>query len=614
MKTSPDQMTPQTRRWRTGLLTACGLALVVNIFSLLECSPLTHWCGTAGFEGNPNIFSGWVEITSVQENGPAARAGMRAGDRIDMYRETDFKQRLWLDHLVEGAFVPRDADLQYTVHRGNHALQLLVKPQDIATNWSTWFAWLTWPNLIAFIAALWGILFAALLASRRADLVQARLLSLILLALFGFGTGLAVPWWPRLDLILGALSGPIPILAPLVLFALFAATFARPLSLTRRILTGIVWAAAILGVLQNVAFGIWWQALGLPNYPRWIAAGFDPTLSLGMLAALACGVAAAIASSGADRQRAAWATASMAPYWLFGVLSFIVTPWTISKTGFSSEAFFTVQDLIANVVSITMPVGLTYSILSRRIIDVGYVINQSAIFTTISVFILSVFVLVEWALGTWIGNASHTTSIVVNVIVALILGLSIRPIHRRAEHVVDRVFFRKRHEHETALRRFAHEASFITDSETLLDRTVAEVKQHADLAHVGVLVTNGKGMFELTRGDITSKVISENDPALLTMRASHGPVDLQQYQTAIDGDRAYPLVARGAILGVLVCGSRSSHEPYAPDEADALDRLAQGVGIALDSLRTGHPDGEGAIMSRLETVQQTLQLMSSRID
>jgi GAF domain-containing protein len=100
----------------------------------------------------------------------------------------------------------------------------------------------------------------------------------------------------------------------------------------------------------------------------------------------------------------------------------------------------------------------------------------------------------------------------------------------------------------------------------------------------------------------------------LTMRASRGPVDLQQYQTAIDGDRAYPLVARGAMLGVLVCGSRSSHEPYAPDEADALDRLAQGVGIALDSLRTGHPDGEGAIMSRLDMVQQTLQSMSSRID
>ena len=44
------------------------------------------------------------------------------------------------------------------------------------------------------------------------------------------------------------------------------------------------------------------------------------------------------------------------------------------------------------------------------------------------------------------------------------------------------------------------------------------------------------------------------------------------------------MLARGRVLGVLLCGARAGGEAYAPDEIDALADFAHGVGSALDSL------------------------------
>jgi GAF domain-containing protein len=91
-------------------------------------------------------------------------------------------------------------------------------------------------------------------------------------------------------------------------------------------------------------------------------------------------------------------------------------------------------------------------------------------------------------------------------------------------------------------------------------------------------------------------------------------VDLQQYKTVVDGDRAYPLVARGEMLGVLVCGTRNRREPYAPDEADALVRVASGVGVALDTLRDGKADGLSRLQGTLDQILDQLRTLNARVN
>jgi hypothetical protein len=80
-------------------------------------------------------------------------------------------------------------------------------------------------------------------------------------------------------------------------------------------------------------------------------------------------------------------------------------------------------------------------------------------------------------------------------------------IHKYADRFVDHVLFHKRHEAQAALRRFAHEAGFITGRFTVLERALSTVRASTG-THASFLVL-----------DDGRPSIDENDPALLALRA-----------------------------------------------------------------------------------------------
>ncbi len=265
----------------------------------------------------------------------------------------------------------------------------------------------------------------------------------------------------------------------------------------------------------------------------------------------------------------------------------------------------------ATVLTFALPLALTYAAVTRRLLDISFIINRAAVFSIVSVIVVGAFVLTEWLFNEFFARASHTASVGASVGVALVLGISLTYIHRYVDRFVDRAFFWKRHEHEQALRVFAREAAFITDYDTLLDCTLAEVSKHAETDRVSILIRdrNGYTTVRRTSGDVER--VHENDRAILKMRAAHRPVDLDTLQTALDGAWAYPLTARGDLLGILVCGTKRSGGELVPDENDALAVLAQGVGAAFASLRPEEEDLRAMIYEMRETLR--LLVRSTRI-
>jgi hypothetical protein len=56
------------------------------------------------------------------------------------------------------------------------------------------------------------------------------------------------------------------------------------------------------------------------------------------------------------------------------------------------------------------PVALTYAALSRRLIDVGFVLNRAAVFSGVSIIVVGLFMLGEAVLGFWFSHATHIRS------------------------------------------------------------------------------------------------------------------------------------------------------------------------------------------------------------
>jgi hypothetical protein len=133
--------------------------------------------------------------------------------------------------------------------------------------------------------------------------------------------------------------------------------------------------------------------------------------------ALVCSALAIAASRGADRQRAVWSLVPLAVLCVTDV-SIIFQNLTLS-----SYASGLVWSFVANTVPFVVPVVLTYAAVSRRLIDVGFVLNRTIVFAIVSTIVIGAFVLVEWAASAWLAGTTHATSAVIGMIVALAIGL-----------------------------------------------------------------------------------------------------------------------------------------------------------------------------------------------
>jgi hypothetical protein len=482
------------------------------------------------------------------------------------------------------------------VRRGSLQKQLTVIPRPLPAE-------RFWDLLLGSFGNLWLLLFAALIAWRRADVPQMRLLSLWLAAfvLVGATSGFAAPWaWVY---ILCYISVSVALLLVLMLWAAFAGCFAQPLSRLRRITQRLCYA---FGAISIASSGFWIAEIINPQFhPLPSTNGLDWYIPFvaALLMAVVCSVLAIAASRGVERQRAVWTIVPLAAIFCY------YTVLSIAGSSASSYADVVFWNIVANLVILAAPLGLTYAALSRRLIDVGFILNRAVIFAIVSAIVIGAFVLGEWAVSEWFARTGRTASTVISMGVALGLGLSMRYIHQHVDRFVDRVFFRKRHEDEAALRRFAHESSYITDRSILLERAVREVKEHTNAAEATILVQNGSDAFTSaaeTDGARTSA--SENDPGILALRAWHKPVDVVSLEgSVLRGEFAFPMVSRGVLVGVLVCGAKRNGESYAPDESEALLALAHGVGTALDVLSAQQDRPNEVVLIKLDELHEDVK-------
>lgn len=593
-----------TRIWQRVLL---GLSLV-GILAVVEAAWATYALEGDLFGGavyNPTTTAPFLDtFQTVVPGSVADRSGIRAGDAIELRRMTP-EARYWeRNELLAGK------PMRLPIARNGTLRWVIVTPETYTNipffkTYQWMFNWAFW------LGSALSLIIAAILIWRRPDNAEVRLLSLTLILinlsenLFPIN-GWLTPW-AGLDASLNVIA-QLLFSAGVALLAAYALLFGRPISLARRALTALAFAVAGLSALLWTAgpqggpgpagllgiAGLWFGTLDIR---AWLItqpiASFVATAGPSLLALL-CAIVAVRAASGAERTRVAWATGSLAILYTFGIATL--------QSYFTSNAVL--YYWILNTAWFLAPLGLLYALLNRRVLDVGFVLNRAAVFAGVSLFVVGVFTLLEWALSDWLHSAGRIANVAVSAAIALGLGLSLHQIHKRVDQFVDNVFFRKRHEDERALKKYAREVAFITDPKIVIERAANVLKQHADASSVEFALHDRSGRY----GNV-----SENDPAIVTMRASHDVVDLHLADTALFGEFAYPMLARGHLIGALVLGPKTSGEPYAPDESSAIAQLAHGVGVALDLLGVRPSESSGEVLRALRAMHDAIESLPDTI-
>lgn len=549
-----------TAAWRRLLLALCAFGLLqLGVCAWLQGARFAALPGfdVAFFGPAPDAGSvrrsptatPYVERLTFPPSNPLASYGVRSGDLLDL-RDLSPTQRYrwWTQFWWPGE------QTRVTILRGTSARHI-----TLTARWAP----LAWYGALANIGLCWMLLFSLLLAWRRPDDPQARTLSLLLI-LYVVGLNFQpqnwISAWPALDAVLFGLGSPI-YAGGLALFATYAMLFARPPNGVRRMLAWCSYAAALCTSIVGLALPAF-ISLALPggwvsSNPLFQAAYF----ALPFVFPAFCVLATIPATRGAERARIVWAAIPVLPLYLLA----LAPPGAFENAAVTRALLY-----VYNIELFLVPLGLTYSLLSRRLLDVGFALNRAAVFAVTSLLLAGLFAALQWLANTLVASLVRVHNITVDMTIVVIVYFVARSSRTAVERVITRVFFAARDRRLQALHELERAVDDVSDPDALAPFVVDYLRTRVEIA-AAVYLQTADGWYGPAAGCAPdTPPISPDHVAVVLLRSARRPTDAPEWSAL---GTAFPMLVRGRLRGIVFCRAPND-DAFAPDETHALEQLA----------------------------------------
>ena len=573
--------------WRPILIAVCVLAGAVSAVFNLDV-----WLADAGTTGMTVDHScPFLDtIIAVAPNSAAARDDVRVGDRLDARRlGPSDRWRLFEFHF-------RAERTTVAIERGTRSrvLALVTEPDRIT------FDLRRISILIGFVALEWVLAFSLVVglrapADRRVRLMVGTFVLMMLGTVFSpgnFATGLAM-----LDVSVNVL-GAVASGAAGIVFVLYALAYvADPKRL--RLLAGVTVVVIVLDTLVSCGelIGTYLGTVDYTSIPvQLLVLPFDLAAPAFVIATYA---AALFASAGEARSRLAW---SGAPWiMLIGIDAINEALNDVAPQLYTGD----IVTIVGNVTLALAPVGLTYALFSRRILDIGFALNRAAVFAATTVVLAGVFAALQWLASTLLTGVFHAHGLVADGVIVLIVYYVVQRTRRNTDAFVTRVFFATRDRRLRAMRAMLRALDEVRSAENVAPFVVETLRANA--AVDASVFLHESGRFVATAGDASSaSALDEDDPHVVALRAAREPVVSPAFSHF--GDVASPMLVRGRLRGILFARALDGSD-LAPDEIALLSAIGDRAAGNRDDLLADALRGENQTLrdelTRLRVQQST---------
>ncbi|WP_428333407.1 hypothetical protein [Novosphingobium sp.] len=256
------------------------------------------------------------------------------------------------------------------------------------------------------------------------------------------------------------------------------------------------------------------------------------------------------------------------------------------------------QQTLTNVL---LPLVLAYAVLRHRVVDLGFVLNRTIVFGSISALLLGCFGLIEWGVEHWLPESWVKASVWIDAGAALLVYLAFHRVHEAVENRVEHVFFRGWHANEAILRRFVASAPHFEDERALARSFADELSRFSGDARVALYRRRDRthdSILERMAGswDTAPRTLPVDDPAFALMRAERRAIDLSDTLTDLPGVLALPMLDHGVLSGLVLMDLKGPGALYRPDEVDVLGWAAHDVALAMAALHAGQIEAENRLL------------------
>ena len=570
-----------------------------------------------------------ARVFRVEDRGPAARAGLRPGDRvtaIDGVGLTDLTPilRAYAGHQ------PGER-IEFTISREGRqeTLPIVVEPAAGGLlGREAWSAERGAPGtlgqrafgLVLTALNFYPLLFLAVGAFVLLQRPEDRNAWIMALTFGGFIAGAPLlqiePILPRAlrGFMLG-LASALTILLPASLYFFFAVFPA-----SSRIDRAIPWAkylllggAAVAGiplavacVAWNSSYPLWWLFERLT--PSVLEAWYLTYTLVGMGLALLSLLANAFGQPDIRRKTAVVLAGTLASIVPISVINIIAA----QSDGPPEDAIPVWAWALAVLALGLLPISIAYAVVKHRVMELPVLLRRSARYVlvrrgavTLAVLLgLSAAVAFASLFSRYFGHdrpAAQSSGLIAGSLFGGLLALAGQRLWRPAEERIDRAFFRKAYDARRILERVGIESRVATDRHalaSLLERALEDALQPRAL--YVYLRQGGPPVRLVAAGDdaeaLAAMPLALDTPAARELERRAQPVvldadDLAAGQpfaeyAALGPELVVPMLGRGGQLeGLLLLGPRLSEEPYSGEDRALLASAAAQAGLALENIR-----------------------------
>jgi hypothetical protein len=272
-----------------------------------------------------------------------------------------------------------------------------------------------------------------------------------------------------------------------------------------------------------------------------------------------------------NRLRIRWVLASTALLFAIFVAQFL-----------TSLTRYPVLNRIVEVTQGVVMLGYVYAVLRTRLVDVSFVINRALVFASITAVLFGAFSLLELALHQF--AVGERLGWILQGATALIFAIALSPLHRRIEHWIEKLLFRRHRLALGSVRTFAAECAFVEHEGRLLEMAVQRLAPQCAAVAVYERIPSAYKL-RASRGQAWPEAVDVDDSVFVSLRAQRKEVDIKKPRSAIGADAlAFPMTVAETLTGALICRPYDG-EQFTPDAREALAEAARNLGMSLYILR-----------------------------
>jgi hypothetical protein len=243
------------------------------------------------------------------------------------------------------------------------------------------------------------------------------------------------------------------------------------------------------------------------------------------------------------------------------------------------------------LLSLALPVSVTYAIIRHRVIDVRFLLSRAVVMGSILLGIGLLVLCVEWIFSKTLPTSRF--EVVVYAGIALLVGFSLNAARATIGNLIDRLFFHQWHRAQQLAGVIADSIRHATSRSDVYDALTEGIARALSLGSAALFERFEDGGYVRVAAYAwhigTLWHVLSDDPLLLRVRTKLRPVDLDSFRWrderlpsgAARPATFMPIAAGGQVAALLLLGAHEDGTGLAPDELRMIRRFCADAGLVF---------------------------------